>query len=78
MRELVPLSMTRGYSLVLFPRPHVAGSEIAIVPAQRLSQQVRRVLAVRQSLRPVQVILQRCFVIRIGALLDNELRPLAW
>ena len=63
-----------GRALVLFPRLHLAGAQIAVVPAQRFRQQVRRMFSIRQPLRAVQIIQQQWFVFRIRALLDDQVR----
>ena len=46
------------------------------MPPQRLSHQVRRMLAVRGPLRPIQVVEQHRLVIGIARLLQDQVRPL--
>src|SRR5208337_2784823 len=76
-RSAVPcLFITRNYSSVLFVRTHVSGSQIAVVPAQRFSQQVRRMFAIRQPLGPIKIIEEQTLVVRIGALLDDDVGAL--
>src|SRR5208337_4168420 len=64
-------------SLVIFVRTHVSGSQITVVPAQRFRQQVWRVFAIRQALCPAEIVEEQWFVVRTGALLDDEVRSLA-
>ena len=57
--------------------PHVAAAQIAVVPAQRLAQQVRRVASVGQALGAAEVVEQQRLVVGRGALLDDEVGALA-
>ncbi len=71
------LPLTACWCLQFLPHPHVPRAQIAVMPAQRLGQQMRRVFAVGQALSPVQVIEQQLLVVGIRALLDDEVRALA-
>src|SRR5690606_24291381 len=54
-------------------RPHRAGLDEAVVPGQRLAQQVRRVLAVALAAGAVEVVLQQGPEIGVRAALDDQL-----
>jgi len=52
---------------------HAAGLDVAVVPAQRLLQQVRCLAARGAQPRPARVILEQGLVVRVRALVDDEL-----
>lgn len=58
------------------PRSHPAGLQIALVPGQRLAQQMRGVLAGSLALGPVEVVEQCIAVVGVGATLDDALGAL--
>src|SRR5699024_11907891 len=57
-------------------RTHGAGLDEAVVPRQRLAQQVRRVLAVAVAAGAVEIVLQQRLEVRVRAALDDQLRAL--